>query len=325
MQLVLDTNGLIVKKRNHCFYIISKKHRRMISPYLVDTIAVTADCLLSTAAIKLAVENDIPIMFFSKSGRPEARMWRAYVGKEAGLRRKQVLYANSLAASEETIDVFNRKGTAQIELLKSLQAKGRPVSNELLQRMQIQLEKAQPFVKQPLDTYRASLLGIEGNLSKLYWKGVSAALPPDWQFKKRRRRPSLDPFNAVLNYSYGMLYGVVEGAIFGAGLDAQLGIFHVDEWNQPTLSFDLIEPFRPWVDENLIQFYLTNKFNPHWFVNKGKGLWLSKSGKGIFIPLFNSFIHEHIEIEGYRASRKNQIHRFVGQFAKRIKQLDTNT
>ena len=42
-----------------------------------------------------------------------------------------------------------------------------------------------------------------------------------------------------------MLYAVVEGGLFASGLDPHLGILHADEYNKPTLAFDMIEPFRP--------------------------------------------------------------------------------
>lgn len=42
-----------------------------------------------------------------------------------------------------------------------------------------------------------------------------------------------------------MLYSVVEAGLFTAGLDPYLGILHADAHKKPTLSFDLIEPFRP--------------------------------------------------------------------------------
>ena len=61
------------------------------------------------------------------------------------------------------------------------------------------------------------------------------------KFEKRSRRPALDHFNSALNYLYGMTYGVVEGGIFAKGLDPFIGLLHTDQYNEPTLAFDLIE------------------------------------------------------------------------------------
>lgn len=63
-----------------------------------------------------------------------------------------------------------------------------------------------------------------------------------------------------LNYYYGMLYTIVEGALFAAELDPHLGILHIDTHNKPVLAFDLIEIFRPWVDALLIETCLKKAF-----------------------------------------------------------------
>ena len=82
-------------------------------------------------------------------------------------------------------------------------------------------------------------MGWEGTQSKRYWAAVASALPPAWQFGRRSRRPARNGFNAALNYLYGMLYTIVEQALFGAGLDPHLGILHSDQYDSPTLAFDL--------------------------------------------------------------------------------------
>ena len=101
MQLVLNTNGLTVKKRNNAFYIIGKEGRRLISPKRVTSIAVTADCLLSAAAIRLAAQHKIPIYFFNRSGMADARLWAANFGSIATIRRRQVLLAETPEATQK--------------------------------------------------------------------------------------------------------------------------------------------------------------------------------------------------------------------------------
>ena len=69
-------------------------------------------------------------------------------------------------------------------------------------------------------------------------------MPEAYRFDGRSRQPALDAVNAMLNYSYGVLYSLVERACICAGLDPFLGFLHTDNYNKKSLVFDLIEPFR---------------------------------------------------------------------------------
>lgn len=284
----------------------------------MSSILVTADCLISTAAIKLAAQHDIPIIFNDRAGNAVARMWNPYHGKEAQVRRHQYAQAENQQATEWVIEWFELKTERQIEVLRRLYVLELEKIEPILKRMQQKQKALDRLSGQSLPQVHQNILTIESGVARLYWKALSEGLSPKWQFQKRSRRPAEDPFNAILNYWYGMLYNIVESAIFAAGLDPQLGVFHKDAWNQPTLSFDLIEPFRPWVDERLINYCQNNKLLSTYFVDKGKGIWLSKMGRKALIPIFNAHFHEEITINGNTASRKNQIYIFINRWKNEL-------
>lgn len=313
MQLVLDTNGLIVKKRNDCFYIVKGKQHRLIHPKRIDSIAVTADCLLSATAIRLAVANQIPIFFVNQRGRIEGRLWSAYFGTISELRRSQVLFAETSDATKWILDLFQLKSLRQFEHLQVIGME----SKEIREALSALENAAEQFtgIAGNIREVSTVIMGNEGALAVKYWRAISSALPPAWQFGQRTRRPAQDPFNAALNYGYGMLYGVVENALFGAGLDPYLGLLHADEYNKPTLVFDVIEPFRPWVDALITGLFIQEAFQEGYFEEKGDGYWLSKSGRGFFIPLFNDFKEELIPVDGLEMSRQNHIYKFAAEFA----------
>ena len=54
--------------------------------------------------------------------------------------------------------------------------------------------------------------------------------------------------NAMLNYGYAILRGVIARSIICHGYEPSLGIFHKNELNGFNLADDFIEPFRPLVD-----------------------------------------------------------------------------
>lgn len=321
MQLVLDTNGLIVKKRNRAFWIISKQHRRQISPHRITSIAVTADCLFSAAAIRLAAKHRIPIFFLDRAGRTEAKLWSSQFGSIASIRRAQVLFALEPEATAWIISLFHLKLTHQLQTLTYLQQR-RPGRKQHIAKTKGLLKgQASAFddcLEKALQSQRATLMGIEGAMARLYWQEVAACLPPELTFARRSRRPATDAFNAALNYLYGMLYSVVTSATFAAGLDPYLGFLHADQYQKPTLVFDMIEPFRPWVDRLLLEMCWQKAWTPALSEAKDGGIWIAKTGKQVLIPRFNQWLQQRKLFQEKRLSHKNQIYRFAGEFAQSL-------
>lgn len=144
--------------------------------------------------------------------------------------------------------------------------------------------------------------------------------PAEWQFEKRSRRPALDPFNAALNYGYGMLYRVVESAAFAASLDPYMGVLHAEEYQTPTLTFDLIEPFRPWLDRLVLECFYEDRFVPAHFEPKDEGWHLSKPGKAFWFPCFDAWMQEKLpDKDGRNTARRNHIYAFAGGFSQFLK------
>lgn len=162
-----------------------------------------------------------------------------------------------------------------------------------------------------------------GSAARAYWQVLGASLPEEYRFAKRSRRPAEDDFNAALNYLYGMLYSVVEGALFAAGLDPHLGILHTDEYNKPVLVFDLIEAFRPWVDRLLVEECLISNLEAQFFSKNQFGLFLNKKGKAYIIPLFNDYLRTQRRYFQRDSTVKNHIYGLAARLANRIRTFES--
>ena len=58
--------------------------------------------------------------------------------------------------------------------------------------------------------------------------------------------------NAFLNYGYSILRSATARALVGAGLHPTFGIFHHNRYNAFALADDLMEPYRPFVDLQIV-------------------------------------------------------------------------
>jgi len=323
MQLVLDTNGLVVKQRKRCFQIIGKEQQRLISPEKVTSIAVTADCLLSSAAIRLAVEHGIPIYFFGPTGKMEGKLWSPHFVGLASLRRAQALWLESPDCLPWAAKLAEKKTVRQAGHLQELHrllgsSDELAAGMAILENQRADMFKAGETPHDP-ERLRGRLMGLEGSAAKGYWAALAAAAPEHWRFAGRSRRPAQDPFNAALNYLYGMLYPVVEGAVFAAGLDPYMGVLHAEEYDRPALTYDMIEPFRPWVDALLLDLCREDALDLRHFEPRDGGWWVGKAAKAVLIPRFNDFLLGERTEDGERRSVRNHIHAYAGALAELLR------
>lgn len=87
---------------------------------------------------------------------------------------------------------------------------------------------------------------LEGRAAAYYWKNVFPTLPGF-----TRDREGEIP-NNLLNYGYAIVRAVIARALVASGLLPTLGIHHHNRYNAYCLADDIMEPYRPYVDEMVI-------------------------------------------------------------------------
>jgi len=131
----------------------------------------------------------------------------------------------------------------------------------------------------------ATLMGIEGNVSKKYFAQWGKLWNKPWSFKGRNRRPPLDPVNALLSLSYTIAGNNIGQLACTYGLDPSLGFLHLPQRNRPSLMLDLLEPVRPWIDQWLWLKAQEQLFSPKQFtLSQLDGCRLNRTGRGTFFP-----------------------------------------
>lgn len=88
---------------------------------------------------------------------------------------------------------------------------------------------------------------VEAKAAAYYWKNIFPDIP---DFTRGRDG---DPPNNLLNYGYAILRAVIARALVGSGLLPTLGIHHHNRYNAYCLADDIMEPYRPYVDELVLQ------------------------------------------------------------------------
>jgi len=88
---------------------------------------------------------------------------------------------------------------------------------------------------------------LEARAAAYYWRNIFPKYP---DFIRGRNG---DYPNNLLNYGYAILRAVVARSLVGSGLLPTLGIHHQNRYNAYCLADDIMEPYRPFVDQLVIE------------------------------------------------------------------------
>jgi len=329
MQLVLNTYGLQLSQHNRCFRIQSKTESNLISPVRITSILITKAANITSSALILAAENDIPVILVNSVGQPVVKINPVLAAGHSALRKKQYEFTKSAAAVGWIIRLLLLKTEQQISNLAwwanrkpsiatvCLESKKRLIASEKSLLQMVQQKSVRTELLQ-------ALRGWEGSNARFYWQAMAnLARGEGWKMQGRSYHPADDEINAALNYLYGMLYHQVETALASAGLDSQLGLWHRDEYQTPSLSFDVIEPLRPKVDKLLSEILMRHQLKAEWFEPDEKyGYILNRQGKKILIPLFNEWLEQKLKMQNLVTAAKNHILQQAYNLRKEIEKTE---
>jgi CRISPR-associated protein Cas1 len=180
-------------------------------------------------------------------------------------------------------------------------------------------EKIKELKADKVSDIAGTVRGLEGTAGRIYFELLSSLLIKKYRFDGRSSRPEIDPFNAFLNYGYGILYSKIERCIMIAGLDPYVGFLHRDDYNQTRFVFDFIEPYRPFVDLTVHRLFSGKKINQSHYQDITNGTGLTKEGKKMIVEAFiERFETEKIRYRGRNQTRLNAIQQDAHTFANKL-------
>lgn len=305
MQFVINTYGSYLQKNGDCFKIKNEDKTFEVSAKKVSSILISTAAYITTDAIKLAMEHNIDIVFLDEFGNPYARVWHSKLGSTTLIRRRQLEIAETEDGLKLALQWIKKKFDNQIEFLKRLRNTRTQKSAEITSYIEklINLQESVNNIRGTIDEKRGTIMGLEGSGGKIYFEILNFLMPERYKFNGRSRNPAKDEFNALLNYAYGILYSMVEKACIIAGLDPYIGIIHTDNYNKKSLVFDLIENFRIWADETVVNLFACRNVKQEHFDNLKNGFTLNKEGKALLIGEFIAFLDESIRYSGRNIKR----------------------
>jgi len=306
MYLVINTPGTYITQKDGCFQLKNEDKRFDISPQKVESIIISNKAMITSQAVVAALENNIDIIFLDKHGNPIGRIWFAKMGSTAIIRRNQLAVAETKKGLTLVIDMICRKMENQSAFLKKLMY-ARPGKEGFFSgAIQVIEESVNSLnkIEGTPDEVRNTIMGLEGTASRAYFQSISKTMPEKYGFKGRSRQPAKNPFNAVLNYCYGILYSTVEKACILSGLDPYVGFLHTDNYNKKSFVFDMIEPFRIFAEQSAVYLFTGKQMKDAYFTKTENAVSLNTNGKPVVVEAMNKHLDESVRYRKKNVKRK---------------------
>ncbi len=206
---------------------------RMFALFIIGNITVT------NVMLKKAHQFGFPLILLGHNLRPDTVINSPAEGNTL-LRMRQ--YASRLRNHRIACRLIQMKIHNQCELLKCLRYRSGEDDAAL-----IALQSAAPDSAPD----RKTLMGIEGNCSKLFFQTYFRTL--GWT--RREPRCHRDIPNLLLDIGYTLLFNFIDALLALYGFDVYCGVHHTFFYQRKSLVCDLIEPFRCIIDHRLRMAY----------------------------------------------------------------------
>jgi len=248
--LVVNSKSKIELSLN--FLVVRNDDEKRIHLSEISTVILLSTAISITAsALCELTKRKIRIIFCDEKSQPYGELMPYYLGCKNSKRIKEQMFWK-----QGTID-FVWKEIVKQKILKQ--------ANLLL--LNGCENKALMLSDYASNVEPGDVTNREGHAAKVYFNNI---------FNKGFTRSQDNYINKCLNYGYAIVLSAVNREINSLGFLTQLGIHHCNEFNPYNLGCDLMEPFRPYVDQlakslkpedDKWKHYMSDILNKHIMIN----------------------------------------------------------
>ena len=201
----------------------TKIHLNEIGTLMIESTAVSMTSYLLSELVK----NKVKVIFCDEKRNPISELVSYYGSHDTSAKiRKQIEWTKEEKALIWT-EIVSEKIKQQALLLERYNKREAMMLYGYMEEIEF-----------------GDVTNREGHAAKVYFNAM---------FGKSFTRTDETPINAALNYGYSIILSIFNKEIVSSGYLTQIGLFHDNMFNQFNLASDLMEPFRPLVDEMVLK------------------------------------------------------------------------
>ena len=246
---------MVIRKQD-----VVKIHISEISVVLIETTAVS----LTAALLSELTKKKVKVIFCDEKRNPSSELTPYYGCHDTSMKiRRQMEWTADTKAAVWT-EIVSDKIRKQAEHLSEYDR-----------------DEADMLFHYITEIHFGDETNREGHAAKVYFNAL---------FGMDFSRSAENSTNAELNYGYGIILSDFNREIVANGYITQIGLFHDNMFNQFNLGSDLMEPFRPLVDQ------VVKELKPVKFEHEEKVRMLQVLQKEVLISGRKEFVNNAIKI-----------------------------
>lgn len=248
----LYKSGRLQRKDNTLEIVYKEATKKVIPVERVDDIYVMTEFDFNTSLLNFLSQFGINVHFFNYygfytgtyypkealvSGKLLIKQVQSYENNEKRLKIAQAFIEAASYNIYRNLTYYNNRGKDLSGYMKEI---------EFL-RKQIGLTKNVE-----------ELMGVEGNIRKLYYDTWNIIINQDIGFEKRVKNPPDNAINSLISYVNTIIYTRVLSEIYKTQLNPTISYLHEPSERRFSLCLDIAEIFKPIIGDRLI-FSMLNK------------------------------------------------------------------
>ncbi|MGG2054607.1 type I-B CRISPR-associated endonuclease Cas1b [Lysinibacillus pakistanensis] len=300
--LYLFNNGRLQRKDSTIYLVLEDGTKKTVPIEQVENLHIFAEMDFNTSFINLLNQKDVSLHFYNYYG---------YYSGSYVPRRKKVSGFVDVNQAAHVLDLNKRLYIGQQFVYSAI--------HHMLRNMRRHKEEVGELISEIIALKEKvantqdiqTLMGIEGKVRYTYYQSFNHIIKnPDFNFRKREKRPPTDPINAIISYGNSLMYTAVLSEMYKTQLNPTISYLHEPGSRRFSLSLDLAEIFKPLLMDNLI-FTLINKKMirlEHFEYVEENICFLNDTGRKIFITEFENRMRTTIK---HRKLNRQTSYRFL--------------
>lgn len=241
------SNGELKRKDNNIYF-----NDRALKIEMTSDIYLFGEVSLNTKCLNFLGQNKKAVHFFNYYGFYTGSFYPKESNVSGKLLVKQVEYFQDREKRVELAREIIKSASDNIfRNLRYYNGRGKDLKNEMeiIKSYQLELNKVQEVNE---------IMGIEGNIRKVYYSAWSKITNQEIDFEKRVKRPPDNMINTLISFINTLIYTTCLSEIYKTQLNPTISYLHSPGDRRFSLCLDITEIFKPLIVDRMI-FSLLNK------------------------------------------------------------------
>lgn len=248
----LFANGELKRRDNNISIVTEDKGTKDLKIEVTNDIYLFGEISTNTKCINYLGQMKVPVHFFNYYGFYTGSFYPKETNVSGNLLIKQVEHYTDGEKRTELAREFIESASFNIfRNLRYYNGRGKDLEDIIgqIKGLQKELPKAQKVDE---------VMGIEGNIRKVYYSAWKDIINQEIDFEKRVKRPPDNMINTLISFVNSLIYTTCLSEIYKTQLNPTISYLHSAGERRFSLCLDIAEIFKPLIGDRLI-FSLLNK------------------------------------------------------------------